>query len=179
MTGRIQPGPEIIRTGTELRSMPLLPEIRLHQAGDPISMWQQTEQAAGRDDLDPPFWAFPWAGGPRELDAAELPRLEVLVARHGAVERDRLDHAPGAVVADLERLALRVLGALDALELVVGELPRLARDAGLLRERSRARPLLGRAEAVAADPEVVASALNVVWSKVLYGRDALPSVPAD
>jgi predicted nicotinamide N-methyase len=26
-------------------------------------MWQQTEQAAGRDDLDPPFWAFPWAGG--------------------------------------------------------------------------------------------------------------------
>jgi predicted nicotinamide N-methyase len=63
MTGRIQPGPEIIRTGTELRSMPLLPEIRLHQAGDPISMWQQTEQAAGRDDLDPPFWAFPWAGG--------------------------------------------------------------------------------------------------------------------
>lgn len=63
MTGSIQPGPEIIRTGTELRSMPLLPEIRLHQAGDPISMWQQTEQAAGRDDLDPPFWAFPWAGG--------------------------------------------------------------------------------------------------------------------
>lgn len=63
MAGRIQPGPEIIRTGTELRSMPLLPEIRLHQAGDPISMWQQTEQAAGRDDLDPPFWAFPWAGG--------------------------------------------------------------------------------------------------------------------
>lgn len=63
MTGRIQPGPEIIRKGTELRSMPMLPEIRLHQAGDPISMWQQTEQAVGRDDLDPPFWAFPWAGG--------------------------------------------------------------------------------------------------------------------
>ena len=63
MTGCIQPGPELIRTGTELRSMPLLPEIRLHQAGDPISMWQQTEQATGRDDLDPPFWAFPWAGG--------------------------------------------------------------------------------------------------------------------
>jgi predicted nicotinamide N-methyase len=63
MTGPIQPAPEIIRTGTELRSMPLLPEIRLYQAGDPISMWQQTERAAGRDDLEPPFWAFPWAGG--------------------------------------------------------------------------------------------------------------------
>ena len=63
MTGRIQPGSEIIRTGTELRSMPLLPEIRLHQAGDPISMWQQTERVTGQDGLDPPFWAFPWAGG--------------------------------------------------------------------------------------------------------------------
>ena len=28
-----------------------------------------------------------------------------------------------------------------------------------------------------ADPTAVAAALNVVWSKVLYGRDALPSVP--
>jgi predicted nicotinamide N-methyase len=66
MTGRIQPGspvPEVIRTGTELRSMPLVPEIRLYQAADPISMWQRTELAAGRDDLDPPFWAFAWAGG--------------------------------------------------------------------------------------------------------------------
>ncbi len=63
MTGPFQPAPQIIRTGTELRSMPLLPEIRLYQAGDPISMWQQTERATGQDDLDPPFWAFPWAGG--------------------------------------------------------------------------------------------------------------------
>jgi predicted nicotinamide N-methyase len=43
--------------------MPLLPEIRLYQAGDPISMWQQTQRATGQDDLEPPFWAFPWAGG--------------------------------------------------------------------------------------------------------------------
>ncbi len=64
MVGSVQPEPpEIIRTGTQLRSMPLVPEIRLHQAGDPISMWQQTEHAAGRTDLDPPFWAFAWAGG--------------------------------------------------------------------------------------------------------------------
>lgn len=64
MVGSVQPEPpEIIRTGTQLRSVPLVPEIRLHQAGDPISMWQQTEQATGRTDLDPPFWAFAWAGG--------------------------------------------------------------------------------------------------------------------
>jgi predicted nicotinamide N-methyase len=80
MTGRIQPAPEIIRTGTELRSVPLLPEIRLHQAGDPISMWQQTEQAAGRDDLDPPFWAFPWAGG-QALARYLLDRPETVLGR--------------------------------------------------------------------------------------------------
>jgi AcrR family transcriptional regulator len=28
-----------------------------------------------------------------------------------------------------------------------------------------------------ADPTAVAAALNVVWSKVLYGRDALPTLP--
>jgi predicted nicotinamide N-methyase len=55
--------PEIIRSGTELRPVPLVPEIQLHQATDPISMWERTEQAAGRTGLDPPFWAFAWAGG--------------------------------------------------------------------------------------------------------------------
>jgi predicted nicotinamide N-methyase len=55
--------PEIIRSGTELRPVPLVPEIRLRQATDPIGMWERTEQAAGRTGLDPPFWAFAWAGG--------------------------------------------------------------------------------------------------------------------
>jgi predicted nicotinamide N-methyase len=60
---RIQPEPEIIRSGTRLRPLPLVPEIRLHQASDPISLWQRTELAAGQTGLDPPFWAFAWAGG--------------------------------------------------------------------------------------------------------------------
>jgi predicted nicotinamide N-methyase len=55
--------PEIIRTGTQLRPVPLVPEIRLYQASDPIGLWQHTELAAGRSGLDPPFWAFAWAGG--------------------------------------------------------------------------------------------------------------------
>jgi predicted nicotinamide N-methyase len=54
---------EIIRTGTQLSSVPLVPEILLHQASDPIGLWQRTELAAGRTGLDPPFWAFAWAGG--------------------------------------------------------------------------------------------------------------------
>jgi predicted nicotinamide N-methyase len=66
MTGSAQPGPpalEIIRTGTRLRPVPLVPQIRLHQASDPISLWQRIELAAARTGLDPPFWAFAWAGG--------------------------------------------------------------------------------------------------------------------
>ena len=59
----MQPEPEIIRSATRLGPVPLVPEIRLHQAGDPISLWQRTELAAGRTGLDPPFWAFAWAGG--------------------------------------------------------------------------------------------------------------------
>ena len=55
--------PEMIRAGTQLRSVPLVPDIRLHLAGDPVSLWQRTELASGRAGLDPPFWAFAWAGG--------------------------------------------------------------------------------------------------------------------
>ena len=55
--------PEIIRAGTQLRPVPLVPGIRLHQASDPISLWQRTELTSGRTGLDPPFWAFAWAGG--------------------------------------------------------------------------------------------------------------------
>jgi len=54
---------EIVRASTRLRSVALVPEIRLHQASEPISVWQRTERATGRTGLDPPFWAFAWAGG--------------------------------------------------------------------------------------------------------------------
>jgi predicted nicotinamide N-methyase len=54
---------EIVRANTRLRSVALVPEIRVYQASDPIGVWQRTERAAGRTGLDPPFWAFAWAGG--------------------------------------------------------------------------------------------------------------------
>src|SRR5215831_514177 len=56
MIGSAQPKPpalEIIRTGTRLRPVPLVPQIRLYQAGDPVSLWQRTELVAGRTGLDP------------------------------------------------------------------------------------------------------------------------------
>lgn len=52
-----------VRAGTRLGPVTLVPEIRLYQADDPMSLWQRTEMNAGRTGLDPPFWAFAWAGG--------------------------------------------------------------------------------------------------------------------
>jgi predicted nicotinamide N-methyase len=52
-----------IQANTRLVAPPLLPEIRLHLADEPIGLWERTEQEAGRPELPAPFWAFPWAGG--------------------------------------------------------------------------------------------------------------------
>jgi predicted nicotinamide N-methyase len=79
-----QPGPstlEIIRAGTQLSSVPLVPEIRLHQASEPISLWQHTELATGRTGLGPPFWAFAWAGG-QALARYLLDHPEAVKGRH-------------------------------------------------------------------------------------------------
>jgi predicted nicotinamide N-methyase len=54
---------EIIRAAGTLSPVPLVPEIRLYQASEPMSVWQHTEQVMGQAGLDPPFWAFAWAGG--------------------------------------------------------------------------------------------------------------------
>jgi predicted nicotinamide N-methyase len=80
----VQPGAsalEIIRSGTELRPVPLVPEIQLYQASEPIELWQRTEQATGRTGLDPPFWAFAWAGG-RALARYLLDHPEAVSGKH-------------------------------------------------------------------------------------------------
>jgi predicted nicotinamide N-methyase len=43
--------------------VPLVPEIRLHLAAEPIGLWQHTERELGETGLPPPFWAFAWPGG--------------------------------------------------------------------------------------------------------------------
>ena len=58
-----QGGPAFIRSQTRLAPVPLVPEIRLHIAADAIDLWHRTEQQAGQEQLPPPFWGFPWAGG--------------------------------------------------------------------------------------------------------------------
>ena len=52
-----------IRANTWLTAPPLLPEIRLYLARDAFGLWERIERDTGQDQLPPPFWAFPWAGG--------------------------------------------------------------------------------------------------------------------
>ena len=119
MTGSARPDRsvvELIRAGARLRPVPLVPEIRLHQASDPIGLWQRTELAAGRTGLDPPFWAFAWAGGQALarylLDNPEVVRgrrvidiasgsgvVAIAAARAGAAAVTAYDIDPLAVAA--------------------------------------------------------------------------------
>ena len=52
---------DFVRAHTRLAPVPFVPEIRLHQADEPIALWEETE--AGGAEQPPPFWAFAWAGG--------------------------------------------------------------------------------------------------------------------
>src|SRR6201996_5827555 len=57
----------VITETTRLVSVPYVPEIRLQQAEDPFTVWEQVESKAvstgHHSELPPPFWAFAWAGG--------------------------------------------------------------------------------------------------------------------
>src|SRR4051812_5748623 len=57
-----------IRANTALNAPPLVPEVRLHLAGEVMQLWRETEAqsaalAAGVGNLPPPYWAFAWPGG--------------------------------------------------------------------------------------------------------------------
>ena len=48
---------------TVLQRPPHAPELRLHLADEVEPIWRKTEEALQQTGLDPPFWAFAWAGG--------------------------------------------------------------------------------------------------------------------
>jgi predicted nicotinamide N-methyase len=52
---------EFIHANTALAPAPFVPEITLHQAAEPIALWEKTEESGAAQP--PPFWAFAWAGG--------------------------------------------------------------------------------------------------------------------
>jgi predicted nicotinamide N-methyase len=60
---RDQDSQTFIRANTALASPPLLPEITLHLATEMTPLWWATETWLESKGIEPPFWAFAWAGG--------------------------------------------------------------------------------------------------------------------
>jgi predicted nicotinamide N-methyase len=52
-----------VQANSAVRPVPLVPEIRLHLAEDPYTLWEAAEAVAGSHDQPPPFWGFAWPGG--------------------------------------------------------------------------------------------------------------------
>jgi predicted nicotinamide N-methyase len=52
-----------VRAQTRLTPIPLVPEISIHAAGELTPIWSATQTTLDLNDLEPPYWAFPWAGG--------------------------------------------------------------------------------------------------------------------
>jgi predicted nicotinamide N-methyase len=69
--GGLDPQKAFIRANTRLSAVAglVLPhqnppaELRLWQADEITPIWTATETELARQNLEPPFWAFPWAGG--------------------------------------------------------------------------------------------------------------------
>ena len=111
-----------VRAHTRLKSPPLLPELRLFIGGDPTPLWHATQEfvlakkLARARTMDPPYWAYAWAGG-QALARYVLDRPKVVrgkrvldVASGGAVEGLAAVRAGAAhvVCADLDPLAEHV-----------------------------------------------------------------------
>jgi AcrR family transcriptional regulator len=128
-----------------------------------------------------------WLTGPGDEDASRRSTegiVEVYV-RHGPVLKALADaQATQPVVEEIFRWGV-VQHFIDAVtrrceeQYAAGRFPHLlSREvchALVLMTEGYLADTLGRTPS--ADPKPVAAALNVVWSKVLYGRDALPTVP--
>jgi predicted nicotinamide N-methyase len=104
-----------VRDHVHLGPVPLVPEIVLHQADDPIGLWELNE-GEYRSEQPPPFWAFAWAGGQAlaryVLDHPELVRrarvldlaagsglVAIAAARAGAATVRAVEIDPLAIAA--------------------------------------------------------------------------------
>ena len=96
-----------ILANTRLQRPPHTPEIALYLADEITPIWRLTEEALGELGLDPPFWAFAWAGG-QALARYVLDHPETVAGKRV------LDFATGSGlvgIAAMKAGALSVLGA--------------------------------------------------------------------
>lgn len=63
MNADTQRSRDFILTHTAPAAPPVLPEITLLLAGEFTQLWQVTERWLDEKGVQPPFWAFAWAGG--------------------------------------------------------------------------------------------------------------------
>lgn len=126
-----------IASATRLQAPPRVPELRLHLADEMTRIWELTEAELGAQGVDPPFWAFAWAGGqavarhlldtPAEVEGrtvldlatgSGLVALAALLA--GARHATAVDLDPVAAAA--ARLNGAANGLADRLTVTVGDL---------------------------------------------------------
>ncbi len=60
---RIADHTAFILDNTALIAPPHVPELRLHLADEAHDLWHRTEDELQQHGLEPPYWAFAWAGG--------------------------------------------------------------------------------------------------------------------
>ncbi len=110
---------EFVLANTTLTPVPLVPEIVLHSACEAMELWERTHHD------QPPFWAFPWAGGQA---------LARHVLDHPELVRDRkvFDLASGsglvAIAAALAGAESVTANDIDPLSLAAVELNAAAND---------------------------------------------------
>ncbi|HLG86416.1 MAG TPA: 50S ribosomal protein L11 methyltransferase [Alphaproteobacteria bacterium] len=83
---------DFVRAQTAPCATALVPEIRLHLAGEVTPLWEATEASLAETGLPPPFWAFAWPGG-QAIARTLLDRPEL------AQGRTVLDFAAGCGIA--------------------------------------------------------------------------------
>lgn len=108
-----------VEANTRVEPAPLVQGLRLHTSLELVPLWEATERALGRDNLDPPYWAVTWAGGLA---------LALYLEQHPELVRDRavIDFACGSGVVGL------VAGRLGARSVLLAEIDPLAQAAATL-----------------------------------------------
>lgn len=159
-------GMKFIRASTRFQQPPKVPEVGLWLADEMTPIWQLTADELGTTGIDPPFWAFAWAGGQAVarhlLDApGEVAGLRVLDLASGSglvAIAALLAGAAAAVSLDLDPLA-GIAARLNAADNGVGEALSVVTG-----------DVLGSLSAVDVD--------LVVAGDVCYDRDMTPRVLA-
>ena len=126
-----------VKLHARLAPVPFVPEVLLHQADEPIGLWELTE-GEFRSEQPPPFWAFAWAGGQglarfvldnpdvvageRVLDLASGSGLvAIAAARAGALSVRAVDIDPLSVAAiQLNAAANEVVVAAEQADVLDG-----------------------------------------------------------